>query len=243
MHLLILGANSDIAQAMARKFAREEHANLFLASRDMEVLQKRARDIATRCQVDAAPFLFDATDYPSHTEFYGRLDPKPDGVVLAFGYLGDQKDAEKDFKEARRIIDTNYTGAVSILEVIARDFERRGHGFIIGIGSAAGERGRQSNYIYGSAKGALMVYLSGLRHRLSGAGVHVITVIPGFVRSKMTDHLKMPRILVAEPSEVADAVYAAWRKKKDRVYTRWFWRWIMLIIKTIPEGLFKRTRL
>ena len=140
-------------------------------------------------------------------------------------------------------METNYTGAVSILEIVASDFEARGHGFIIGFSSVAGERGRQSNYIYGSAKGGLTVYLSGLRNRLARRGVHVMTVLPGFVRSRMTEGMDLPERLTATPEEVAEDVYRAYRRKKDILYTMWFWRWIMIVIRSIPESMFKRLRL
>lgn len=243
MNLLVLGANSDMAQAIARKFAQVEHANLFLASRNLETLEKRAKDIKIRYEVEAKPLFFDATDYASHPEFYKNLDPKPDGVVLSFGYLGDQGKGQQDFKEVEQIVATNFLGAASILEIIAADFERRGHGFIIGISSVAGERGRQSNYIYGAAKSGLLVYLSGLRNRLFNKNVRVITVLPGFVNTKMTEDLDLPKPLTAEVEEVADDVYTAYKKGKDIIYSKWFWKWIMYIIKSIPELLFKRLRL
>ncbi|GAF79540.1 unnamed protein product, partial [marine sediment metagenome] len=201
MNLLILGGNSDIGFAIAREFARKEGANIILASRDMELLEKKARDIELRYQVKAQAVYFNATDYKSHVEFYEKLDQKPDGVIVAFGFLGEQKKAQRDFQETRRIIETNYIGALSILEIFAADFELKGHGFIIGISSVAGERGRQSNYIYGSAKGAFAIYLSGLRNRLSRSNVRVITVLPGFVKTRMTRDLELPEILMSEPED------------------------------------------
>jgi short-subunit dehydrogenase len=243
MNILILGANADSAKAIARKFASEEHADLCLASRDMESLALIARDIEIRSGVKVQAVHFDATDYESHRGFYENLDPKPDGVVLAFGCLGNQLEAQSDFNEARKIIETNYLGAVSILELVAADFQARGHGFIITISSVAGERGRQSNYLYGSAKAALTVYLSGLRNRLFKHNVHVMTVLPGFIRTKMTQSMELPERLTATPEEISNDVYNAYVKKKATLYTKWFWRWIMLVIKSIPEALFKRLNL
>ena len=243
MNLLILGANSDVAHAIAKKFALAERANLYLASRNIELLQKKAQDIRVRCRVKAEALSFDALDYASHNDFYERFDPRPDGVVLAFGYYGDQQKAQQDFREAKHVIETNFMGAASILEVIAADFERRGYGFIICFSSAAGERGRQTNYIYGSAKGALTVYLSGLRNRLYKSNVRVITVLPGFIRTKMTEGLDLPEKLIAEPEEVAEDVYKAYKKRKDIIYTKWFWRIIMFLIKITPEKIFKMLKL
>jgi decaprenylphospho-beta-D-erythro-pentofuranosid-2-ulose 2-reductase len=243
MNLLILGANSDVAYATAQQFAAGIKADLVLASRDMALLEKKARDLEIRHGVKARVVSFDAADPATHQAFYEALDPKPDGVVAAFGYLGDQYRAQSDFGEARTIIQTNFTGAVSILELVAADFERRGRGFIIGIGSVAGERGRQSNYIYGAAKGALSIYLSGLRNRLYKHRVRVITVLPGFIRTKMTQSLALPGLLTATPEQAAADIYAAYIKSRDVIYTRWFWRWIMIGIKAIPERLFKRLSL
>ena len=243
MNLLILGANSSVAHAAARIFASREKAGICLASRDMDLLQKKARDLTARYGVKATAIFLDATDYSSHQGFYSNLETKPDGVLLAFGYLGDQEKAQQDFNKAKSIIETNFLGAVSLLEIIAADFEKRKAGFIIGVSSVAGERGRQSNYIYGSSKGALTLYLGGLRNRLFKSKVHVMTVLPGFIRTKMTDGLALPEKLMASPEAVAEDIYTAYIKKKDIVYTKWFWHFIMLIIRSIPEMVFKRMRL
>jgi short-subunit dehydrogenase len=243
MKVLILGANSYVGYALARKFAQEEKADLYLASRDLELLAKKVQDLEVRYQVKAVPLFFEARDYASHGAFYEQLDPKPDGVVAAFGYLGEQVRAQADFQEARQILEINLVGAVSILEIVAADFARRRRGFIIGISSVAGERGRQSNYIYGAAKGGLLVYLSGLRNRLAQDQVRVITVLPGFVKTKMTEHLDLPEVLSAEPEEAAEDIYRAYVKGKEVVYSKGLWKWIMRAIKVIPEGLFKRLRL
>lgn len=243
MNLLILGGNSDTGFAVAHKFAEKQGANITLASRDPEALKKKAKDIEIRHQVKAESLFFDATDYESHKEFYNSLDPKPNGVVAAFGYLGDQKTAQQNFHETKKIIETNYLGAVSILEIIAADFEKKGRGFIIGISSVAGQRGRQSNYVYGSAKGGMTVYLSGLRNRLQRSSVQVITILPGFIQTKMTENLELPEKLLATPQDVAEDIYKAYVKKRDVVYTKWFWRWIMLVIRLIPEMIFKKLKL
>ena len=161
------------------------------------------------------------------------------GVISAVGYLGDQDKAQSDFSEAKKIIDTNYTGVVSLLNIIADDFEKRRNGFIVGISSVAGDRGRKSNYIYGSAKSALTTYLSGLRNRLYDANVQVLTVKPGFVATKMTKGLDLPEKLTALPEEVAEDIYNAQQKGKNVLYTKWIWRWVMLVIKAIPEWKFK----
>ncbi len=243
MNVLILGANSDAAHAIAMKFAEAERADLHLASRDMALLRKKAEDIRIRCDVRTRALFFDAADHETHRAFYDALAPAPDVVVLAFGRLGDHERAKQDFTEARKILETNFVDAVSILEVIAADFERRGHGVIIGLSSVAGERGRGSNYFYGAAKGALSLYLGGLRNRLSPRHVRVMTVLPGFIRTKMTEGLNLPALLTADAADVAADVHRAFLKRKEIVYTRWFWRWIMAAVKMIPETIFKRMKL
>jgi len=243
MYLLILGANSDVAYALAKKFAQAERSNIFLASRNLELLKKRSQDLKIRYNVHTTVHYFDATSYEDHPNFYESLQPKPDGVILAFGYLGDQEKGQNDFSEAKKIFEINLLGAVSILEVIARDFEKRGHGFVIGISSVAGGRGRQSNYLYGAAKGGVTVYLSGLRNRLYKQRIQVITVLLGFVKSKMTEHLELPELLLSNPEEVAIEIYKAWQQEKEIIYVKWYWRLIMIIIKFLPEKLFKRLKL
>ena len=214
-----------------------------MASRDLPRLEKRAADVALRSGVRTEAVYFDAGDHSSHASFYEAIAPKPDGVVLAFGHYGDPAAARTDPGLARRIIDTNFTHAAAILSVIAADFEKRGHGFIIGISSVAGLRGRKSNYVYGSAKAGLNVYLAGLRHRLFRRGVIVTTVLPGFVRTKMTETLDLPQRLVADPADAAEAIYHGWQKGRAVVYAPGFWRWIMLVIRMMPEAIFNRTNL
>jgi len=238
-NILILGATSDMAQAIARKFAAEGWS-LTLAARNTDLLEPIAGDLKVRANTTVEALRFDATDFDHHAAFYESLPTRPDVVICVFGYMGDQMAARSDFEEAHRTIDINFTGAVSILNVVADDFEKRGHGTIAGVSSVAGDRGRQSNYIYGSAKAGFTAYLSGLRNRLAKKGVHVMTVKPGFCRTKMTENLELPGALTAEPEQVAEAVFKGVQNKRNVVYTLWMWRWIMLIIRHIPEFLFKR---
>ena len=238
-NVLILGATSDLAQAIAKKYVAEGWS-LTLAARNMELLEPLASDLRIRSKAEIQTAEFDAVDYSSHPDFYEALTPKPDAVVCVFGYMGDQTVARADFAEARKTIDVNYTGAVSILGIVASSFEERGNGTIIGISSVAGDRGRQSNYIYGSAKAGFSTFLSGLRNRLAKTGIHVMTVKPGFCRTKMTESLDLPAALTAAPEQVAAAVFRGMEKKRNGIYTLWMWRWIMLAIKHIPEMLFKR---
>ena len=238
-YVLIIGAKSDIAKATAREYAKHGY-DLYLAARNSNELEDFAKDIMTRTQRTVQIVELDILDYKSHQAFYDQLDEKPLGVISAIGYLGEQEQAQSDFHEAQQIIDTNYTGVVSLFNIIADDFEQRRSGFMVGISSVAGDRGRKSNYIYGSAKAAFTAYLSGLRNRLYDAQVHVMTVKPGFVATKMTEEMDLPEKLTAQPEAVAEDIYKAQQKNKNILYTKWIWRWIMFIIKNIPEFQFKK---
>jgi len=228
-----------MAQAIAKKFATEGWS-LTLAALEPDLLDPIAGDLRVRSEMEINALEFDATDFSTHRSFYELLEPTPDAVICVFGYMGDQQLSRTDFDEVRRTIDINYTGAVSILNVVAEDFEKRGGGSIVGISSVAGDRGRQSNYTYGSAKAGFTTYLSGLRNRLAKTGAHVMTVKPGFCRTKMTENLDLPAVLTAEPEQVANAVFKGVEKKRNVVYTLWMWRWIMLVIRHIPEFIFKK---
>ena len=241
--VLILGATSAIARATAVAFA-SRGAALYLASRDAEELRRIAADIHLRYGVAVHHGVFDAEATDTHTRFFQSVleaMPNLSGVVLAFGYLGDQL-AARDFKIGEKVIASNFTGAASILSICANYFEPLQHGFIIGISSVAGDRGRQSNYVYGAAKGALNLYLQGLRNRLFSSGVRVITVKPGFVDTAMTYGLP-GLFLVASPQSIGERIVRALAKSADVVYLPWFWRYIMLIIQHIPEPIFKRLKL
>lgn len=240
--VLILGANSDIAIALAHVLANEGYA-LQLASRDIAMLNDIKSDIEIRYHTKVDLFAFDALHYDEHKSFYNSLPIKPDIVVCAFGYLGNHHLAQTNSDEAFKIIHSNYTGAVSILDIIAHDFEQRKQGIIVGISSVAGDRGRASNYYYGSAKSAFTAYLSGLRNRLFSSNVHVMTVKPGFVRTKMLGEMPTPAPLTATSQQVALAIFHGIKHKKNEIYTLGVWRYIMLIICHIPEFIFKKMKL
>ena len=240
--LLLLGATSDIAVAIARRFAAEGY-DIQLAARNADRLLPLQSDLAIRYSVTCTLHEFDAAKPATHEAFFSSLPTRPDVSICVFGYLGDQQLAESDWSECERILQVNYVGAVSILNHIANDYASAGKGVIAGISSVAGERGRQSNYFYGSAKAGFTAYLSGLRNRLFHHGIHVVTVQPGFVYTKMTENLPLPGILTATPEIVANVVCRAVKNKRNVIYVKWFWRWIMLIIKSIPEPVFKKLKL
>lgn len=235
--LLVLGARSDMGLAVAEKFASQGF-NIQLAARRAVELQQTAKDLQIKSQQQVSLHEFDVLNYTSHDQFIDSLPVLPNIVLCVVGLLGEQKQAEQDWNQAEQIIASNYTGPVSILNRIAERFDHRHSGCIIGVSSVAGDRGRQSNYLYGSAKAGFTAYLSGLRNRLFQSGVQVITVKPGFVNTSMTAAMDLPKLLTAQPEQVADQVYDALMSKKHIVYSHWYWRWIMLIIKLIPERIF-----
>ena len=213
-YILIIGARSDIAKATAREYAKNGY-DIYLAARNVEELGDLANDIRVRTKREVESVELDILDYSSHQMVYNGLEEAPLGVICAVGYLGDQSKSQSSFEETQKIIDTNFTGVVSLLNIIAHDFENRRSGFIIGISSVAGDRGRKSNYTYGSAKAALSAYLSGLRNRLYESNVQVMTVKPGFVATKMTESMDLPEWLTAQPEEVAAAIYKGQQKGKN----------------------------
>ena len=231
-----------MAVAIAKKFASKGHA-IQLAARNTADLQRMQSDIAIRYQVACSIHTFDAMKFDTHALFFEQLQPKPDTTICVFGYLGDNDKAQTDWRESEKIISTNYTGAVSILNIISNHYAAQKSGSIAGISSVAGERGRQSNHMYGSAKAGFTAYLSGLRNKLVQSNVHVLTVLPGFAYTRMTEGLKLPKPLTAHPAEIGEAVYKAVQNKTNVIYVRWIWRWIMLIIKLIPEAIFKNLKL
>lgn len=242
--VLVLGATSAMATATAHALAHAGYP-LFLAGRDRDEVARLAADMRIRHGVRVDFGAFDVLDTKAHPGFLDRVIETTGGlagVLLAVGLLGDQPAAERDFGAAREIIETNYLGAVSILSRCADHLQSKGAGFIIALSSVAGDRGRQSNFVYGSAKAGLNTYLQGLRNRLHPSGVRVITVKPGFVDTAMTFGLP-GMFLVAQPQRVGQRIARAVQGRADVVYVPWFWRWIMWIIRGIPEAVFKRLKL
>ncbi len=241
---LILGATSDIAVAFSHILA-ENKIPLILVARDKNKLEKISKDIHIRYQVPVQSIEFDVEKDTLDT-FIKKIKKENFNIFACFiGYLGDQKLAEKSSIEAEKIIKINYIMPVLVTEKIVEIFQKlqSEKKIIIGISSVAGDRGRQSNYLYGSAKAGYTAYLSGLRNRLYKENIHVLTVKPGFVYTSMTENLNLPKLLTAHPEEVAKDIFKAMQKKKNVLYTKWFWKYIMLIIKFIPEFIFKKLSL
>jgi short-subunit dehydrogenase len=240
---LILGATSDIARATARRLAAEGCAVMMLAARDPDRLAADAADLAIRHHTAVTRHRFDALEPQDFNAFLDGLPALPEIVVCAVGALGDQRAAQSDPAAALRLMRANYEGPALILGMLAERMAARGSGTLVGISSVAGERGRASNYIYGSAKAGFTAFLSGLRNRLHASGVRVVTVLPGFVDTRMTEGKALNPWLTASPDEVAKAIARAIDRGRDVIWVRPVWRLIMAVIRALPEPLFKRTRL
>lgn len=242
--ILIVGATSAMAEACARLWAQRGD-QLFLAARNAAQLDSIAADLRTRGANKVGSRVFDANSFDQHaallaeaTACMGGLDT----VLIAHGTLSDQDRAQQDAAYALQEITTNGTSVVSLMGLAGEQLSQQGHGAIAVISSVAGDRGRQSNYVYGSAKALVSAFASGLRQRLAKKGVHVITVKPGFVDTPMTAHLKKGA-LWAKPDQVARDISRAIDQGKSIVYTPGFWRLLMLIIKHIPEFVFVKISL
>ena len=239
--ILIIGANSDIAYEFMLQAAKHFKPNLFLlASKNIDHLNQIAADIRIRSNIVTQTFELDVSDTNACGTFYAGLPASPDLVVYAAGYLGDQKEAEQNAAEAEKILAINYQGAMILLNDAALAMAEKKQGTILALSSVAGLRGRKKNYLYGAAKAALTTYLSGLRNRLAPDHVQVITVLPGFVDTKMVRHLNLPKKLTATPKQVADCMIHAIEHHKEIVYVKKIWWWVMTIITLIPEKMFKR---
>lgn len=242
--VLIIGATSAIAHAVARRYA-SRGARLFLIARRAEPLDANAADLRVRGAAQVETALLDANDTGRHAEALARAFSAFggfDAALIAHGTLPDQANCERSVQAVLESFDTNARSVIALLTELANRFEAQGSGAIGVISSPAGDRGRASNYVYGAAKAAVSNFASGLRHRLFTKGVRVVTIEPGFVDTPMTAAFdKGP--LWASPERVAADIERALERGFGVVYTPWFWRWIMLIILHVPERVFVRTRL
>ncbi len=240
--VLVLGARSDIGNAVAHKFASLGHP-IQLAARNASTLETDKTDLELRHRVPVTLHEFDALATHTHEAFVAALPQLPQIAVCVVGLMGTQSESERNLEAAGLIMRSNYEGPASILSVLANCFAARNSGVLVGISSVAGDRGRATNYVYGSAKAGFTAFLAGMRNRLAKLGVQVVTVQPGFVATQMTEGMSLPSKLTAEPSEVADAIARAVELKKDVIYVRPIWRFIMLIIRNIPERIFKKMQI
>jgi len=239
--VLILGARSDIGRAIAHAYAAEG-CDVILAARRVGDLERDRSDLMVRYPVKAELAEFDVLD-ASPDAFLASLGTQPATVVMVVGLLGEHERSLVDDAEATRVMNTNYVGPARYLLAAARMLEARGGGAIIGVSSVAGDRGRGSNFIYGSAKAGLTAFLSGLRNHLAKKNVQVLTIKPGFVATRMTAGMKLPPLLTTTPEDVARVVLSAQKSGRDVVYVKPIWRLIMFIIGLIPEPIFKKLSL
>lgn len=242
--ILIVGATSGMAEACARLWAQRGD-QLFLAARNAPQLESVATDLRVKGAAKVLTRVFDVQDYEQHAglvreclEALGGIDV----VLVAHGTLTDQERAQKDVGYALQEISVNGVSVLSLLTALAPVLEAQGHGTLAVISSVAGDRGRQSNYVYGSAKAMVTAFLSGLRQRLAKQGVNVLTIKPGFVSTPMTAHLPQGP-LWARPEAVARDISRAIDRGRGEIYTPGFWRLIMFIIKHIPEFVFVKLKL
>ncbi|HVX14765.1 MAG TPA: SDR family oxidoreductase [Pirellulales bacterium] len=244
-NVLIVGALSGIARAIAGELAAQRHG-LVLAARDRDELARTAADLRVRHGGQVDTMSFEALDFASHPGMFDAADRAVPGgltgIVFCAGWMAEQQLAAADFAATRQMIDVNYTAAVSLLNHAANVFEARRRGWICALSSVAGDRGRQSNYLYGSTKSALSAYLQGLRNRLTPAGVAVITIKPGCVDTGMTYGADKLPFLVG-PEVVGRDVARAIARRSSVVYTPRLWWAVMTAIRLIPEAAFRRMKL
>ena len=242
--LLVLGATSAIAHAVARRYA-SEHASIFLIARNGSGLADNAADLSVRGAASVGTAILDALDMDQHDAVLDAAFAALggfDAALVAWGVLPDQGTSERCARTALVSFDINARAVLAVLTALGNRFESQGSGAIAVLSSPAGDRGRASNYVYGAAKAAVSTFSSGLRHRLHPKGVRVLTIEPGFVDTPMTSGFEKG-ILWTTPERVAVDIKRALKHGFGVVYTPWFWRWIMVIIRALPERLFVRTSL
>jgi decaprenylphospho-beta-D-erythro-pentofuranosid-2-ulose 2-reductase len=242
--VLIIGATSAIAYEVAKRFAADG-AWLYLVGRHPDKLASVAQDLVVRGADRVETFLLDLTELDRHHELVAKVTESfrgLDAVLVAHGTLPNQSACEQSVAETMTAFATNCLSVISVVTLFTNYFEQQSYGVLAVITSVAGDRGRRNNYVYGAAKGAVDLFLQGVRSRLSKAGVSVVTIKPGLVDTPMTAAL--PKHLLFAPAQtVGEGIYYAMIKGRNVVYLPWFWRWIMAIIKTIPEALFKKINL
>lgn len=239
--MLLLGATSAIGYEAAKCFA-SEGAEFFLVGRTAEKLEAVAQDLKVRGAKRVETCLLDLADLDRHSELIDTASATLDGidtVLISHGTLGDEQMCEQSVEETLKEFATNCTSVISLLTILGNYFEQQRRGCICVVTSVAGDRGRRSNYVYGTSKGAISLFLQGLRSRLYRSGVSVITIKPGLVDTPMTAALKKGP-LFASPRTVGEGIYKAIKQRKEVVYLPWYWRFIMLIVRSVPEAVFKR---
>lgn len=241
--MIVLGSTSEVAQAFVEKALEEgeKYEKIYLFTSNKETTERFARHIDVKFFQQSEVIELDLTKEID----YNKFDTVSSNVLFcATGYLGEgTEEGLYDNKNTEKIIDINYSKLIPVMNHFALKFESRRSGTIIGLSSVAGDRGRQSNFIYGSAKAAFTAYLSGLRNYLFDKNVHVITIKPGFMATKMTEGLPLNPKLTATPKQAAACIYKAYKNRKNVAYVLPVWGIIMMIIRNIPEFIFKKLKL
>jgi short-subunit dehydrogenase len=243
--ILIIGATSAIAQHCARLWANKG-AQFFLVSRTEGRLETVTHDLVARGTSVVSHATLDVLDQASHEATVSRAFESLgacDVVLIAHGVLPDERECAENPSEAIRQFNINATSTISLAALAAAHLRKQGHGTLAVISSVAGDRGRPSNFHYGAAKAAVSTYCDGLRASLQGTGVNVVTIKPGMVATPMTAGMPLPKALVASPEKVARDIVRGIERGAATIYTPWWWRWIMLIIRLIPEAIFVRMKL
>ena len=241
--MIVLGSNSDISLAFIDKVLKEgeRFPMVYLFTSNLDKTLKLAQHIQAKYNQNCEVIEFDLT---KENDFDAINHVESDLLFCASGFLG--KNSEEglyDQFNTMNIVQINYSKLILLLNFFAQKMEKKGKGTIIGLSSVAGERGRQSNFIYGSAKAGFTAYLAGLRNYLFHKKVHVLTVIPGFMDTQMTADIETPKPLTAQPEQAANIIFKAYKKKKNVVYVTFLWWGIMMIIRNIPEFIFKKMKM
>ena len=237
-YILIIGAKSDLARNIADIYASKGYS-LYLTGRDIKSLSKFSESLINNYGIDVKLIDLDLNQFSTHKAFLDEIVTLPLGVICATGYYPNQLKAQTDNEEMLNTTTANFTGPASIINYLVEKMKKIRKGFIIGISSVSGERGRKKNYIYGSAKSGFTTFLSGLRNDLFDQNIHVMTVILGFIRDG-TEMSFIKKTLSANPRDVAKSIVSNQMKSKDIVYLKWQWKYIMFIVRSIPEFIFKR---
>ena len=243
--IVVFGATSAVAQSLIKLHASNGDG-VILVARNSDHLKIIADDIKAKYNTSVSTMVSDLADISEHeplVESLRKISGDISRYYFFYGVLPDQKECEQSIELTLAAINTNFLSKISLLNLLANKIEKEGERSLVVVSSVAGDRGRQSNYVYGTSKGALSIYLQGLRNRLSKANCHVVTVKPGFIDTPMTADFDKGGLLWASPDTVAKDIYKASLKNKDIIYSPWFWRYIMLIIKLIPERIFKKLNL
>lgn len=246
--LLILGATSGVAHAYARSVAADKsHSHFILVARNGDKLKLVEEDIAARSGAKVTAITAELGDPTSVTGTMAKILEQVETIdeyLLAYGALGDQSELQSDVPKLQNLLNTNFVSAALWMETLATRFVEQSHGHAIIIGSVAGDRGRQSNYLYGATKAGLERISEGMAHRFaSEKDIHVTLVKPGFIDTPMTAHIEKSGPLWATPEQVAERMKQAVAKKRVRIYTPWFWRFILMIVRSLPIPIFHKTKM